>query len=113
MIDKLRLVARVVPLANPYIIGAGSSPTKHRPNITGAEIPLPVDSAVVLAHEAFPDVMMHKGEVLADLSGSEHEGLAAGDLLQRFTELRYTIEFAVASRPAGGVIARGDWICTR
>jgi putative ABC transport system permease protein len=43
-------------VANPYIIGAGTSPTKHRPNITGAEIPLPVDSAVVLAHEAFPDV---------------------------------------------------------
>jgi putative tryptophan/tyrosine transport system ATP-binding protein len=58
-------------------------------------------------------IMMHKGEVLADLSGGERQGLNAGDLLQRFTELRYTIEFAVASRPAGGVIARGDWICTR
>ena len=38
-------------VANPYVIGAGTSPTSHRPNITGAEIPLPVDSAVVLAHE--------------------------------------------------------------
>ena len=43
-------------VANPYVIGAGTSPTKHRPNVTGAEIPLPVDSAVVLAHEAFPTV---------------------------------------------------------
>jgi putative ABC transport system permease protein len=43
-------------VANPYVIGAGTSRTSHRPNITGAEIPLPVDSAVVLAHEAFPDV---------------------------------------------------------
>lgn len=43
-------------VANPYIIGAGTSPTRHRPNITGAEIPLPVDSAVFLAHEAFPSV---------------------------------------------------------
>lgn len=43
-------------VANPYVIGAGTSPSKHRPNITGAEIPLPVDSAVVLAHEAFPAV---------------------------------------------------------
>jgi putative tryptophan/tyrosine transport system permease protein len=43
-------------VANPYIIGAGTSPTSHRPNVTGAEIPLPVDSAVVVAHEAFPDV---------------------------------------------------------
>jgi putative ABC transport system ATP-binding protein len=44
-------------------------------------------------------IMMHRGEVLADLSGSEREGLGAGDLLQRFAELRYTVEFAVA-KPA-------------
>ncbi len=43
-------------VANPYVIGAGSSPADHRPNITGAEIPLPVDSAMILAKEAFPDV---------------------------------------------------------
>ena len=43
-------------VANPYIIGAGTSPTAHRANVTGAEIPLPVDSAVVLAHEAFPEI---------------------------------------------------------
>lgn len=43
-------------VANPYVIGAGTSPTKHRPNVTGAEIPLPVDSAIFLAHEAFPDI---------------------------------------------------------
>jgi putative ABC transport system permease protein len=43
-------------VANPYIIGAGTSPTSHRPNITGAEIPLPVDSAIALAHEAFPAI---------------------------------------------------------
>lgn len=43
-------------VANPYIIGAGTSPTSHRPNVTGAEIPLPVDSAVMLAHAAFPQV---------------------------------------------------------
>jgi len=44
-------------------------------------------------------IMMHSGEVLADLSGSEREGLDPGDLLRRFAELRYTIEFAVAARP--------------
>jgi putative ABC transport system permease protein len=43
-------------VANPYVIGAGTTPSNHRPNITGAEIPLPVDSAVVLAHEAFPTI---------------------------------------------------------
>ncbi|HUQ48388.1 MAG TPA: ABC transporter substrate binding protein [Gemmatimonadaceae bacterium] len=43
-------------VANPYVIGAGTSPTQHRANVTGAEIPLPVDSAIVLAHEAFPEI---------------------------------------------------------
>lgn len=43
-------------VANPYIIGAGTSPTEHRPNVTGAPIPIPVDSALALAHEAFPAV---------------------------------------------------------
>jgi putative ABC transport system permease protein len=43
-------------VANPYVIGAGTSATNHRPNVTGAEIPLPVDSAIFLAHEAFPAV---------------------------------------------------------
>ncbi len=43
-------------VANPYVIGAGVSPTRHRANVTGAEIPLPVDSAMVLAHEVFPSV---------------------------------------------------------
>lgn len=46
-------------------------------------------------------IMMHRGDVLADLSGGEREGLDPADLLRRFTELRYTIEMAVASRPAG------------
>jgi putative ABC transport system ATP-binding protein len=46
-------------------------------------------------------IMMHRGEILADLSGNEREGLDPTDLLRRFAELRYTIEFAVAGRPAG------------
>ena len=41
-------------VANPYIIGAGTSATEHKPHITGANIPLPLDSALALAHEAFP-----------------------------------------------------------
>jgi putative ABC transport system permease protein len=41
-------------VANPYVIGAGTSPTTHRANVTGAEIPLPVDSALAVAHAAFP-----------------------------------------------------------
>ena len=45
-------------------------------------------------------IMMHRGEILADLSGNEREGLDATDLLKRFAELRYTVEFAVAARPA-------------
>ena len=42
-------------VANPYIIGAGTSPTNHRPNVTGAEIPLPVDSALATAIKVFPE----------------------------------------------------------
>ncbi|MEP7066803.1 MAG: ABC transporter substrate binding protein [Gemmatimonadota bacterium] len=43
-------------VSNPYVINAGTSPTAHRPNVTGAAIPLPVDSALAVAHEAFPKV---------------------------------------------------------
>jgi putative ABC transport system permease protein len=43
-------------VANPYVIGAGVSPTQHRANVTGAEIPLPVDSAMTLAHKVFPTI---------------------------------------------------------
>ena len=46
-------------------------------------------------------IMVHRGEIMDDLSGDDRKGLDAGDLLKRFTELRYTIEFAVAGRPAG------------
>ena len=41
-------------VANPYVINAGTSPTAHRPNVTGAQIPLPVDSALAVARAAFP-----------------------------------------------------------
>ena len=41
-------------VANPYVINAGTSPTAHRPNVTGAEIPLPVDSALSVAISTFP-----------------------------------------------------------
>lgn len=46
-------------------------------------------------------IMMHRGEVLADLSGPERKCLDPTDLLRRFAELRYTVEFAVATRPPG------------
>ena len=41
-------------VSNPYVINAGTSPTSHRANVTGADIPLPVDSALAVAHAAFP-----------------------------------------------------------
>lgn len=44
-------------------------------------------------------IMMHRGEILADLSGKEREGLDVNDLLKRFAELRYTVEFAAVARP--------------
>jgi len=45
-------------VANPYVIAAGTSPTSHRPNITGASIPLPVDSALAVAASAFPKAVV-------------------------------------------------------
>jgi putative ABC transport system ATP-binding protein len=44
-------------------------------------------------------IMVHRGELLADLSGKEREGLDPNDLVRRFSELRYTVEFAVAAKP--------------
>ncbi|HEX6573379.1 MAG TPA: ATP-binding cassette domain-containing protein [Gemmatimonadaceae bacterium] len=44
-------------------------------------------------------IMVHRGEILADLSGSERAGLDPDDLLKRFNELKYTVEFQIAPRP--------------
>jgi putative ABC transport system ATP-binding protein len=45
-------------------------------------------------------IMVHRGELLADMSAGERKGLDASDLVKRFSELRYTVEFAVAKPPA-------------
>jgi len=42
-------------VANPYVIKAGTSPTSHRPLITGVTVPQPVDSALSLGVHAFPE----------------------------------------------------------
>ena len=44
-------------------------------------------------------IMVHRGEILADLSGREREGLDPNDLVKRFSELRYTVEFAAVAKP--------------
>jgi len=44
-------------------------------------------------------IMVHRGELLADLTGSERAGLDASDLVKRFSELRYTVEFAAVTKP--------------
>lgn len=44
-------------------------------------------------------IMVHRGEILADLSGNERAGLDPDDLLRRFNELKYTVEFAIAPKP--------------
>ena len=43
-------------VANPYLIKAGTSATDHRPNVTGAEIPLRMDVPFALAQEVFPGI---------------------------------------------------------
>jgi hypothetical protein len=35
---------------------------------------------------------MHRGEIIADLSGADREGSSEASLLQRFAELKYTAE---------------------
>ena len=42
-------------------------------------------------------VMMHRGMVVADLSGAERDGVTEADLLVRFAELRYTAEMRVTT----------------
>jgi putative tryptophan/tyrosine transport system ATP-binding protein len=37
-------------------------------------------------------IMMHRGTIIADLSGDERRGVTEADLLVRFAELRYTAE---------------------
>ncbi len=43
-------------VSNPYIIGAGTSAAVHRPNVTGAESPIPVDSTLALGLDVFPAI---------------------------------------------------------
>lgn len=56
---------------------------------------------------AFGDrtVMMHRGEVIADLSGDERRDVSEADLLARFAELRFTAEQRFTSE--GRVSAAG------
>ena len=42
-------------------------------------------------------IMMHRGMVIADLSGGERRGVTEADLLVRFAELRYTTEMRVTA----------------
>ena len=42
-------------------------------------------------------IMMHRGMMVADLSGAERQGVTEADLLVRFAELRYTMEMRVTS----------------
>jgi putative ABC transport system ATP-binding protein len=42
-------------------------------------------------------IMMHRGMVIADLSGDERRGVTEADLLVRFAELRYTAEMRVTA----------------
>ena len=41
-------------------------------------------------------IMMHRGLIVADLSGEERRGVTEADLLVRFAQLRYTTEIRVS-----------------
>jgi putative ABC transport system ATP-binding protein len=45
-------------------------------------------------------VMMHRGMIVADLSGDERRGVTEADLLVRFAELRYTAELRITKELA-------------
>jgi putative ABC transport system ATP-binding protein len=45
-------------------------------------------------------VMMHRGNVIADLEGDERRGVSEADLLTRFAELRYTAEMRMTGELA-------------
>jgi putative ABC transport system ATP-binding protein len=38
-------------------------------------------------------IMMHRGSIVADLSGDERKETRVADLLERFSRLRHTIEY--------------------
>src|SRR6188768_1610807 len=48
-------------------------------------------------------IMMHRGLVVADLSGEERRGVTESDLLLRFSELRYTAEMRATKELTGAV----------
>lgn len=43
-------------------------------------------------------IMMHRGSIVADLTGEERKATRATDLLDRFTKLQYTIEYTAQFR---------------
>ena len=57
-----------------------------------------MDQAVRFGDRA---IMMHRGMIVADLSGEERRGVTEADLLVRFAELRYTTEMRVTKELAG------------
>jgi putative ABC transport system ATP-binding protein len=57
-----------------------------------------MDQAVRFGDRA---IMMHRGMIIADLSGEERRGVTEADLLVRFAELRYTTEMRVTKELAG------------
>lgn len=57
-----------------------------------------MDQAVRFGDRA---IMMHRGMIIADLSGEERRGITEADLLVRFAELRYTTEMKVTKELAG------------
>ena len=57
-----------------------------------------MDQAVRFGDRA---IMMHRGIMVADLSGEERRGVTEADLLVRFAELRYTTEMRVTKELTG------------
>jgi putative ABC transport system ATP-binding protein len=56
-------------------------------------------------HHGDRTIMMHRGLVVADLSGEERRGVTETDLLRRFADLRYTAEMRATKELLTGAAA--------
>ena len=91
MQEQLDVAQRFQPRAE-----AGLRPTdalRDRPDATSVEC-VEMEHAVRFGDRT---IMMHRGMVIADLSGDERRGVTEADLLVRFADLRYTTEMRVTA----------------
>lgn len=71
----------------------------HEHQLTTLMVTHSMDQALELGERT---IMMHRGSVVADLTGEERKGTRVSDLLERFAKLRHTIEYTAQFRTTTG-----------